>query len=213
MKKKLCTLLVLFATLLFSGCASHKMYAGPALPQSYDTAVVKNKELIAIAGYYHQGGWLTPGDDGIESLYYALQLAAEHTLNSNKKFFAVYRPIAISDFDGKGFGTPESFRNKCIIDAAPGGTALSVQAQFVYSYCGTTQVLTSYFEIVEYKKKPKGITSYDAEKTLAMIKADGYYNNEGAKSFDAPNKLDPGLMGYMTWWGSRRSDPREADIQ
>jgi len=204
-------LLGTFVLFMFSGCASHKMYAGPAKQDSYDTEMIKDQELIAISGYYHQGGWLTPGDNGVESIYYALQLAAEHTLKNNKKYFAIYRPLAISDFDGRGFSSPEEFRDICIIKSAPVATALSKQALLAHAYCGTTQVLTSYLEIVEYAEKPTQITSYDAAKTLQMIKDDGYYNDEYSKEYKTPSSLDAGLMGYMSWWGSRRSDPREAD--
>ncbi len=107
------------------------------------------------------------------------------------------------DFDGKGFGTPEAFRDKCIIEAAPGATAIAQQAQLAHSYCGTTQVLTSYFEIMEYAGKPANITSYDAAQTLQMIKNDGRI-----KEYTSPDILDVGLMGYMTWWGSKRSSFR-----
>ncbi len=206
----------LFAFLL-TGCGgSHRTYVGPAPQPNYDTEEIKQYELRAISARYQQGNGMLPGDNGIESIYYALQLAAEDTLKNEKKYFAIYRPIAISDFDDKGFGSPEAFRDKCIIEAAPASSAIAKQAQFTHSYCGTTQVLSSHLEIVEFAEKPENVTVYDAEKTLEMIKKDGHYTKGGNKMVDAPrlvNILAPMGMNYDAWFNSRRSDPNEIENQ
>lgn len=204
---------IILAVLGFSGCAPHKRYVGPATEKSYDSNKVKKGELISVSAKYQQGDGMLPGDNGIESVYFAFQLAAEDTLRNGKKFFAIYRPIAISDFEGKGFGSPEAFRDKCIRELGPGASAIAKQAQYNNSYCGTTQVLTTHLEIVEYGEKPDGMTVYDANKTIAMIKQDGYFTEGNIKAVQSPSHVgDIRAMGftYDTWFASKRSDPREA---
>jgi len=209
------TLTALVSIMLLSGCTKHPKYVGPAPKKSYDTDKVQDGELISITAQYVQGHGMLPGNNGIESVYYTFQLAAEDTLNNNKKYFSIYRPIAISDFEGRGLKSEQDFIDRCIDDAAPTVTAIAIQGQMISGYCGTTQRTTSNLEIVQFLEKPTNFTSFDAQKVLNLVKDNGYYvDQDDQRMVGSVHNFKTSYSsayGYQLWFDTRRSDLREAD--
>lgn len=211
-------ILAVGALVLFSGCSvKHPKYVGPAKAVSYDSDKVEKGELVTVVAHFSQHSTWTAGADGAESVYFAFQVAAEDTLKKGKRYFSIYRPIAISDFEGKGLKSEEDFIQRCIKDSTPTIGAPFQTTRYSASYCGTTVVQDSYLEIVQYKEKPKHVTSYDAEKIIALIKkAKKYVNLSDQINYKSEKDFGIGwgvygAQDYGKWFDTRRSDPREAD--
>ncbi len=172
----------LFLMLTVSGCS----YNGSKVKPRYisdvsgykDTPTYDGKPIILIAAAAPGAPSMSRASDATDGAWYAMQRAAEVTLDRGDLFFAIQRPKLVSNTDGSTMNTPEEFAKKCT-NSSLASVASAIDA-FGFGDYGchmyTTQYKKSGFlTMVTYSEKPKNILVYDAKYLISFLKKNDLY--------------------------------------
>ena len=215
MKQKilLAVSLVLMVT-VFSGCGYATMgvipdYEYPNIP-NYGNEV----GVTLIGGATDEMNSISRAKDATAVAHLTFQIAADYTLSQGDKYFSVYKPEMISNFNGSPINTMEKFSKKCStsllgsIGSAFDNTGLNTYACRV---AVTRHQQHGFLYIVLFSKKPKNLLVWDAQKVIDYLKKH--------KEYKAKNELKMRDMTYnestysvneaFFTWGKYDKDKRE----
>ncbi len=157
------------ATLLLTGCGM-KPYAG-SLSQELPL-----KNDVAGKIYYVEGieAWRSPsaGYNAKTRNIHILQNAADLTLNEGYSYFAINRPIELSNIDGVMINTAKEFIEKC----TPSEGQVFNLGNARCGLNGTT--VTAGIMIVAYKEVPKITLTYNAKEVIGYLKQNQLYRDD-----------------------------------
>lgn len=188
MKKIISILIIGLATLIFSGCTSASVSINPTHTQ----VNLKEKELnvVRIYGYTHYIASISRARDSIKTAYLLFNIAADYTIKENYKYFAVYAPKMISNFENSPINTMEEFVEKCS-NSILGHVGSSFDAFGLNTYaCNMANInpKKGFFDIVLFKEKPKSILVYTAEDVIKYLKDNGEYREKDEFEVDRYNR-------------------------
>ncbi len=171
------TIVIIGASVLFTGCGS---YTGGALELNHnkktcqitfnkflkDTSaceLAEKNDLVVVDGR---------GDSSMlthvmynKSTAAVLQVASEITIKKKDNFFAIAHPTLLSNFQGSLINTPQSYLEKCEINA---GNVLTFNADPCNLHPRKKREAT--LAIVTYKEQPNDVLTFNAKEVLNYLK-------------------------------------------
>ena len=157
------------ATMLLSGCGM-KPYAGILIQE------LPLKNDVSGKVYYVEGkeAWRSPsaGYNAKTRNIHILQNAADLTLNEGYSYFAINRPLELSNIDGNMINTAKEFIEKC---TPPEGQVFDIGN----ARCGLNgSTVTAGIMIVAFKEAPKSTLTYNAKEVVNYLKQNELYRDD-----------------------------------
>ena len=146
------------AILAFSGCSS----------KSEITYSSKDKGLAGVKVFNSPAKFATSASAERASLSNVMQIAAEQTLATGNRYFAIVKPDKVSNTNGSTMNTMKEFIDKCYPAAL--STAFSLNKCDV-AYVGNGSAL-----IRMSKTQSEQYTMYDANEVLSELKKQDFYD-------------------------------------
>jgi len=184
----ICGIIALF---MFTGC-SPKVYANNKVGGAWSAKGETPGQLMYVQG---KEAWRSPsaGYNVKTRNIHVLQNMADLTLREGFKYFAIGRPLAISNMDGSTMNTAEEFVDKC----TPSSAQIFDVANGRCGFNGTTMWVSAIF--AAYKEKPLEYLTYDAKEVKEYLIANNLYRSDSyegisldtmyLRSFPDVNKL------------------------
>lgn len=142
---------------------------------------------------------LSRASDMEESAYLTLQHTAELTIERDNKYFAIYAPKMMSNYEGSTISSMEEFEAKCGTSILGGfGSAFDKFGLNTY-YCnisGVRIVHTGFVEASFFKKRPLDILVWDAQAVIDYLKEKGLYKSYDKDDIETPSSALIGGGGY-----------------
>ncbi len=166
------------AVLGMSGCS--KTAVGLPVSTKIVPSMPNNtkEEIFFIGTKNDSSNSLSRASDIEESAYFTLQHVAETAIARENKYFAVYKPKALSNFDGSTITSMKEFVAKCGTSAGGGfGSAFDAFGLNSY-YCnigGVPVVHTGFMEVAFYKEKPTNVLVWNAQNVIDYLKKEKLY--------------------------------------
>ncbi|MFA6143881.1 MAG: hypothetical protein WCW84_08095 [Sulfurimonas sp.] len=151
--------------ILMSGCG----------PKYYTTNVVvdptKNSASITAAGEGKEFGFINHASLLNNAITYPLQLAAEKTIEVDKKYFSITDPMEISNLAGIKVNTAKEYLEKCA------NNTFAQSLLYLTNPCKVAGGNLNFpaggklnIKMYDDKDRPSDIASYDAKVILAYLK-------------------------------------------
>lgn len=204
MKMKSLLLLALALITIFgmSGCSSNQLGIATNVNtiRSNPEYQQENKNIYLIGTKNDTSNSLSRASDIEESAYFTLQHTAEITLDRGDKYFAIYAPKALSNFQGSTINSMEEFIDKCgssILGSI--GSSFDKYGLNTY-YCNTSgveMVHSAFIEVVFFKERPLNTLVWDAQAVLDYLKDENLYREYDKE--DAQTVASWAISGYYIW--------------
>jgi len=156
---------------IFSGC-SPKVYANNMVGGSLSAKGETPGQLMYVQG---KEAWRSPsaGYNVKTRNIHVLQNMADLTLKEGFRYFAIGRPLAISNMDGAtNMNTAEEFIEKC----TPSEAQIFDIANGRCGFNGTEMWVSAIF--AAYKEKPLEYLTYDAKEVKEYLIANNFYRSD-----------------------------------
>lgn len=162
---------------MFTGC-SPKIYANNKVGGPWSARGETPGQLMYVQG---KEAWRSPsaGYNVKTRNIHVLQNAADLTLNEGFRYFAIARPIAISNMDGSTMNTAEEFIDKC----TPSSAQILEMANGRCGFDG--ERLWTSIVIATFKERPLEYLTYDAQEVKNFLIAHEYYRKDDSYTLNS----------------------------
>lgn len=154
------------ASLLMTGCGPKYLKTSTNIDPNTHTGTIIG------AGEGKEFGFINHAKLLNNAINYPLQLAAEKTLESGMKYFAILDPVTISNDGPAGVGTAEEYVNKCATNSFVESMA------YLKNPCGIAKGNLNFpaggvlkIKMYNDNDRPKNILTYDAMAVIQYFKA------------------------------------------
>ena len=152
-------------TLSLALCGALVVFAGCS--QKQEVAFSKDKTVAAISTYT-PSQFKAYGPAERTTLSATMQVAAEQTLATGNRYFAIVKPDQVSNTKGSMMNTMKEFIDKCYPSVF--GTV------FTLGKCGMSNMSTGNMVIVMAKTPSDKVMMYDANEVIGELKKQDFYD-------------------------------------
>jgi len=169
----------IFVMLGTSGCS--KTLLGTPVNTNIVVGMQDNnvkEDVFFIGTKNDSGNSLSRASDIEESAYFTIQHVASIALAKGNKYFAIYRPKAMSNFEGSTITSMEEFVKKCGTGSGAGFASAFRAFGLNSYYCnisGVPLVHHGFVEVAFYKEEPSHVLVWNAQDVIDYLKKEKLY--------------------------------------
>lgn len=150
-------------TLSLALCGALVVFAGCS--QKQEVAFSKDKTIIAVHAFT-PAGFSSSGSVEQKTLSAVMQIAAEQTLATGNRYFAIVKPDQVSNTKGSMMNTMKEFIDKCY----PAYVSMNLNK------CGVAYVANGNMVIATSKTPSDKVMMYDANEVIGELKKQDFYD-------------------------------------